>query len=1283
MIDASVRVVAITNPLSQRSQEWRERDGVSIARVLRRIDPKYQRCRKAVLINGRPIPPEEFGTARAHSGDLVNIKVVPRFGGSPLGTLGTLGLGVGSLAAMWLLSRKGGSNTSTTSASQTNTLAPPPETPPDPPVAPLDNYGGPADTVMPAIMGIENRFNNWGPIPVVYGVDIPVSPVKIASEYFLTIGGEQWMYAALSAGIGPLDITDIKIGETPIADLVAAGVCSYEIREGKPGDIDTPLTIYTKDVNQVTHALDLDYGVVQVATGGQEATELAVDIVFPDGLYNTDVDPTYDISQPGSTTTGVHYTPPNPYGAQTCSFTIEYRLHGSGGAWSSRTLNVTDNTRNAKIVGDTWTVAQGVYDVRVTRTTADTVVNTDTYEYSGQVTVTRHHHYYPTQTAQWTALKSIKASAPINTVTDVNGNHYPITKIALKIKASEITNGTLKNLTCKVSRYLKTYNGSAWTSPVVTDNPAWAYVDAITGFINDGRLGVEYVNASNMKDWADFCDLKGFSYNKPIEEFTTLEELLDEIASHGLASRNQPDGIYEVIIDKARSAIVQMFTQHTTNNLEVEVDYPDYAHGVKIKFRNRDADWETDERTVYADGYNENNATNFETIEMAGLSDADAAWKLGRYFAMAPLLRPIKYRLEVDPQHVVCKRGDLVGLNYDVSFDGLGGGIIRSVTDDGSNNILTITLSQSVTMETGGVYGIQIRLPDHTFSASCQVNTVAGTTRTLTLTTPLAVSSPSALVDKYVSFGELGQELTKCLVESIEHVDDLGAVVTLVDYSPDLFNVDSGSVPAYTPNIQVRHAAKLPVLDPPVVLGTPISDERALLETPGALIPRIQISLAPPTSSGIGYVETQYRESGSGATGYVANYRGPVAETVYISNVTEGRTYDVQIRYQSNVYPGLSSDWTTILNHTIVGQSTPPPDVLVLYLQGDEVTIKYDGFSGVAVPKDWLGFEIRWAQGTSADWDNMIVLGSVTNAKTFNISALPLGNLVIAVKAVDRTGNRSTNAAYLYRNLDATLIANQYIEVTESPTWTGTKTNFTQNGNELWADASASLFWNAAGSPFWGSNPSSAFYGVGYLTAIYEWEYTPPSDLAKPYRIYVKTTSDGTPSGTSLIDADIYFVEYKRNSQARFWDADTASTFWSRSPFYESDSNTDVWLPMPQQGLDGAREKYTFRITCLASSARRPKLKEGIGVLVDVPDVTESGSLVCAATTGTALSLTQTYREIRGVQVTLQYDATNYPAAVGGHAQVDLSVSPPVVRVYNAAGTTVVAGKVTYTTIGV
>lgn len=1244
-----VLVVARRDPWREQPDVWKEHGNVALTRIMRKITPKYRRLKINAFINGVQIPKQDWDATRAKPGDIVNLRVVPTFGGSnAMSAMGGLALGGGALA---LLSLFGSSNRKEDqNVTQSNTLAPPPENPPDPPLPPVDGYGGAKDTVMPAIMGVSNRKNNWGPVPNVYGNPVRIAPVVVADPFFLVEGNEQYMYVVLSCGIGPLDIYDIKIGTKTIEELTTAGVVQWEKREGKPGDINTPLTLYTRDTQTVSPGVSLTT-TAQTQTGGQSANELAVDILFPNGLYSMD----RLTQQTGPNGFSITYPDTGQWTSQsdhTVTFTVSYRLHGTSDPWISFSLSSgAQNRTDAFFIGTKWSVAtEGLYEVKIVRSSSDAASN---YSYNAGG-YTFHHTKTPAvYAATWAQLKSIKTGAPIQTMRDANGDVIPLTLIALKIKASELLNGTIDNLTCMVRRYLRGWDGDAYTAAAVTNSPAWAFIDAIIGYINNSRLdGFTYVDLDTLLVWHNYCVSKGFTYNRVIDEFTTIMELLREIASHGRASVHAIDNKFTVVIDKEKTTVKQMFTPATAHDLEWELDWPEYPHGVKVKFRNPSADWNVDERTVYDDSYDANNATVFETLDFAGLTDSTAAYKHGRYALASVRLRPVKYFLECDAQALCCNRGDLVRLNYDVSFHGLGAGIIKSVTDNGTH-ITAITLDQKVVMEAGNNYGVQIRLSDGRTFLSAQVVTAAGETNTLTLTTPISLAADDQPAAKNsVAFGFLNREAADMLVEGIEYHDDLAATVTMIDYSPGIFDADTGTIPPYEPNVSIPHEAASTIAAPEYT--TIETGESVILKQPGALLSRIQISLVPPTDS-IAYIVAQYRVSGTTAwlPAGMTDVSGGV-NAVYITGVNDRETYDVQLRYVGTF--GLSSEWTVISSIYVVGKSTPPPDIPYLDIvnQGGEAYAawKYDALNGVVVPIDFFCYELRANPGIDPNWDAAQVIASEYFSTQFNLSQLQSGQITLMIKAKDVAGNVSTNAAVLYKNISGSYIDNIVEQTDYHTAWDGvTISGGAITGNEIWADANTSTFWPALGSAqFWGT-PLSLFWNATFTDMVVSFSHTPSYSTSKPFNLFLQWLSQNVQP----------LVEVQRGSQATFWAANPAATFWaaSSSLFWPSDS---PWQPVPQAGLDGAWETYDFRLR-FAGGTNRAKLQQ-LSRILDMPDIEEIVQAIIV--NSGALTLSQTYREIKSVQLTLAKDAT-YPDAKRAEAEFPYDVDGPVVHVEDAS----------------
>ena len=185
-----------------------------------------------VWIGDEEIPLEVWHLVRPKAGTEVFIKLTPGGGGDmtrsllmlavvvaatfiagPLGAAVAGGLGLGAVGAsvatalistgismlgMWLV----------------NMLVPPPK--------------GPKLSERAFLDALRNRFNPFGPLPRITGKR-RVYPVMAAHPYTESSGGKRYLRAMLLVGFGPLRISDIRIGESPINTYNNVTV---EVREG-------------------------------------------------------------------------------------------------------------------------------------------------------------------------------------------------------------------------------------------------------------------------------------------------------------------------------------------------------------------------------------------------------------------------------------------------------------------------------------------------------------------------------------------------------------------------------------------------------------------------------------------------------------------------------------------------------------------------------------------------------------------------------------------------------------------------------------------------------------------------------------------------------------------------------------------------------------------------------------------------------------------------------------------------------------------------------------------
>ena len=139
------------------------------------------------------------------------------------------------------------------------------------------------DTPTMFIQGAKNQILPFGIIPQILGKH-RVFPPMGARPYTETIGNEQYLRMLFIWGYGPLDISDLKIGETPLEEFTGVEI---EHRYGFADDVDISLYSNTVIQNDMQLALKQADG-YQIRTTELDADEISIDITFPRGLMILD-----------------------------------------------------------------------------------------------------------------------------------------------------------------------------------------------------------------------------------------------------------------------------------------------------------------------------------------------------------------------------------------------------------------------------------------------------------------------------------------------------------------------------------------------------------------------------------------------------------------------------------------------------------------------------------------------------------------------------------------------------------------------------------------------------------------------------------------------------------------------------------------------------------------------------------------------------------------------------------------------------------------------------------
>ena len=311
-----VRLIGRVSPLTPARMEAQVEAGGTIAQILAtagiRATPETR-----VWIGDSLVPPEAWERVRPKPGRVLQVAVLPagKQGGA-LRILMTIAVIAAAIYAPYALGPAWGMTTAATATAAAtvtakgalvsaaiglggmlavSALIPPPR--------PRLSQG--TSTQSPSITGGRNDFRPWEPFPVVLGLH-RVIPMYGAVPYTEIAGDDQYLRMLFVVGHGPLAISDLRIGETPIEEFTGVEI---EIREGYADD--EPITLYPGTVREqrlsvllqevegwTTRTLEID------------ADEISVDVTWPQGLAS--------IGSSGSKNT------------RTCNVQVEYSPTGLG-----------------------------------------------------------------------------------------------------------------------------------------------------------------------------------------------------------------------------------------------------------------------------------------------------------------------------------------------------------------------------------------------------------------------------------------------------------------------------------------------------------------------------------------------------------------------------------------------------------------------------------------------------------------------------------------------------------------------------------------------------------------------------------------------------------------------------------------------------------------------------------------------------------------------------------------------------------------------------------------
>lgn len=595
-----------------------------------------------------------------------------------------------------------------------------------------------------SIQGASNRINKYGSVPVVLGRHryYPPFGTKPSTEIK---GDDQYLRVLVIWGYGPLDVTQIKIGETPIAQFDDV---ETEHRVGYEADDD--ITLIPRVVNEEQLSVTLLADVENIRTTEPDTDEISVDITAPQGIYEV------------NNTTGA-------FRAREVTVEISYRLVGDTPWTVIDTVTFRRELETAR-KGRRQKVARGQYQVKVEKTSND----------SASVDVA--------ETVVWTALRSTTKEHPVQFP-------KPLCMTAFRIRATDQLSGVIDSINGVVQSLVTAFDGTDWNENTYSNNPADLYRHVLQGPAQARPKTDAEIDLTALQEWWQYCEDNGFTFNQVRDFVKGSWDVLADIAAAGRAVVLHKDGKWSVAWDKPDDVICQHFTPRNAWGFSGQKIFFEETHAWRVPFINQAKGWAEDERVVYDDGYDADNATKYEQIEFPGITSSSLAWKHGRFHVAQIRLRPETVSFNTDWESLIATRTSRIYLATPVLLIGQVSGQIIGSGTDGGTGINYIDVDEICTMEADKEYAIRWRTVDGSELRS--VIAEVGEFTRLNISGFDDLPPDGALF----SFGEAGRETAVYRVKEIENQNNLFARLTVVDDAPAISTADTGDIPDYDPGI--------------------------------------------------------------------------------------------------------------------------------------------------------------------------------------------------------------------------------------------------------------------------------------------------------------------------------------------------------------------------------------------------------------------------------------------------------------------------------------------------
>lgn len=1024
--------------------------------------------------------------------------------------------------------------------------------PPKPPKVKNDEY----DTIY-RISRVGNSLKPFQPIPKLFG-RLAFEPPLAAQTYSVFSGDDQYLHMLLLLTSGLCDVEKIWIGETE--HTVFPGV-QIEFRRGwsqsqitDKGTIDLGVEGLPNEATFGDHYTVTDYAVLQ-----PNQTITYNGLGSPDQLTSWDIDQFQAFklftksAQDFSFDT--HLVPGNWFYRETddevtrlgvvisAPYGIYHVQNVPAGKFKESNADLTITLIN-RDTGETYQT----FGVSI-----KTIRNT-TFEWNGEWYVpkarwrvgiirtnTEGDNIRTFNEVHWVLLQTGKAGQPV----PIGGYSY----LALVLKASGVLGGGLDSIRVLASAISKDLVGDTWEYTKSVTCGA-AFVEVLQDRHSSYKLPDESIHWESINQWVAFTKSRHWNFNAYVETRLSVAELLEQICSVGLATREFYNGLQGVKIHDKLPVVQALITPRNSWGFEIHTRWPRAPNIIRAAFLDQDKNWDPNEITVYANDDDVVTTEDVERLDWKGITWGPHAIALSKYHLLSS-----KYNREVLSFYqltdwVILDRRSRIGISHPIIAVGLGYGRIRRILYNSDGESVAISIDTV----------IEVR--DLITPITAAIQYVTGDNQTTTAYIPLALPGQLNLSEFYfelaqpegitisegdlVTIGESAYVTWDAEVFMIEPTEK-GARISAYTYDERPLSYIDSFVPNYSSRIRRL------VLPAPIIARV-TADGTTLLNVNGVLTPQLRILLqeAPPEGA-VTIIQVKLSGTTDGWTIKPHEQRG--SREFLVQGITEGYFYDIQVFFKHALLKTVK--YATISSFEVVGSLEPPLPVvgLSVSVRGGLATLRWRRHDEIDVLYGGT-YIIRFSDMLSgANLNNSITLvPEGILAGSTNTVEVPGKPGTFFVQAVDGGGRKSEPATTVLE-FDITLhTITSTSTINEDPLFLGTKTDVLVSNSAL----------TLVGDP-----------GEIVNFGVYEFEAVVDVTSIRPFRLTLNMDVEA-------FDSNLLWDSEDQVDSNELWDGDNTNIdMFDIVPFYrvsEDNINWSDWHDLLQAEVYGRYSQLKIEI---------------------------------------------------------------------------------------------------------